>query len=165
MLGEPACHGFQTILLQAVEQKPPSHLRLMNHIHIETLLYPGGQVKTNVCNRNLNLGNKRLIQLVVSGTQQTFCDHEGYDTSLPSKTEALGTLKGHLPNFSPVSVMSAPGISVFPLATFSHHSLDREGTGGTADWLPTAALRESNQSLLQEQRNDFQQIHGGSSLS
>ena len=30
--------------------------------------------------------------------------------------------------------MSAPGISVFPLATFSLHLLDRVGAGGTEDW-------------------------------
>ena len=38
-------------------------------------------------------------------------------------------MKGPLPNFSPVSEMSAPGNSVFPLATFSHH-LTRQSKSG-----------------------------------
>ena len=77
------------------------------------------------------------------GTQKKFCDHDGYETSVPSKTGALGPLlKELLPKLSPASEMPAPGIKVFPLASLPHHSLSAVGGGGSEDWLLKALLAD-----------------------
>ena len=61
---------------------------------------------------------KASYRLLCLALNRKFCDHEGYETYVPSKTGALGTLKGFLPKLSPVSFTTpAPGIKVFPLAT------------------------------------------------
>ena len=86
-------HGFQTIFLQAVKQKPPSHLCLTHHTHTESFLCPGGQVETNVCNRNLSLKNKRLIQIVVSGTQQKVLRPSGIRYVVTVKNSSFGNFE------------------------------------------------------------------------
>ena len=57
--------------------------------------------------------NQLRIKHLSSGLRATIYQHY-----VPSKTGALGTLKGFLPKLSPVSFITpAPGIKVFPLAT------------------------------------------------
>ena len=43
---------------------------------------------------------KASYRLLCLALKRRFCDHEGYETYVPSKTGALGTLKGPLPKLS-----------------------------------------------------------------
>ena len=103
---------------------PPANSPTLNHVSTQGVKSkPMSVIGISASETNAS------YRLLCRELRRTFYDHEGYDTSLLSKTGALGTLKGPLPNLSPVSEMSAPGISVFPLATFSHH-LARQSKSG-----------------------------------
>ena len=138
--------------------------------HTGSFLLPGGQLE-----------NKPVIGISASETSVSYrllcralsikfkvCDHKGYDTSVPYRTVEFRSFGNFEKNpHQPLTElhMSAPGIRLLPLATFSHLLLlNREEVCGTEDWLskalPTVPWTESKFTAATTNDQHTTMLHG-----